>query len=82
MKLFFVKLVLRSDAAHQQPPFSDAPGLRHSSETWTEKYGAQYDLPFTGPLAFAHLPYVRCLEDAPPAFDIALLGMPFDTVPQ
>ncbi|KAF8506556.1 hypothetical protein F5888DRAFT_1791011 [Russula emetica] len=34
---------------------------------------------FTGPLAFSHLPYIRCLEEASPAFDIALLGMPFDT---
>jgi agmatinase len=84
MKLSFVNLVfvaaqaLRSDA-HQQSPLSDALGQRRSSETWSEKYGAQNDLPFTGPLAFAHLPYVRCLEDASPAFDIALLGMPFDT---
>ncbi|KAI0285483.1 Arginase/deacetylase [Russula aff. rugulosa BPL654] len=50
-----------------------------SSETWAEKYGAQPDLAFTGPLAFSHLPYIRCLEDTDRAFDIALLGMPFDT---
>jgi agmatinase len=74
--------VLRS-GAHQQSPFTDAsddaPSHRESSETWSEKYGAQYDLPFSGPLAFSHLPYVRCLENVSPAFDIALLGMPFDT---
>ncbi|KAI0256999.1 hypothetical protein BJV78DRAFT_1159464, partial [Lactifluus subvellereus] len=50
-----------------------------SGETWSEKYSAQPDLGFTGPLAFSHLPYARCLQDVPPAFDIALLGMPFDT---
>ncbi|KAI0295015.1 Arginase/deacetylase [Russula brevipes] len=86
MILFFaaVSLVflqaLRS-CAQQQSPFDDAPreGFK-SSETWKEKYGAQPDLVFTGPLAFSHLPYFRCLEDAAaPAFDIALLGMPFDT---
>jgi Arginase family len=83
MKLFFASFVfviaqaLRS-GAHQQSPFTG--GSHDSSETsWSEKYGAHYDLPFTGPLSFAHLPYVRCLEDASPAFDIALLGMPFDT---
>jgi agmatinase len=71
---------LRS-CAHRQSPFDDArrDGFT-SSETWKEKYGAQPDLLFTGPLAFSHLPYFRCLEDAAaPAFDIALLGMPFDT---
>jgi agmatinase len=89
MKLFFTSFVLviaqalRSNA-HRQSPFSgssnDAPSQHDSSETsWSKKYGAHYDLPFTGPLSFAHLPYVRCLEDASPAFDIALLGMPFDT---
>ncbi|EEB99585.1 hypothetical protein MPER_00711, partial [Moniliophthora perniciosa FA553] len=38
-------------------------------------------LSFTGPLSFSHLPYVRCLEAANEdvLFDIALLGMPFDT---
>ncbi len=72
--------------AHRQHPFSDAvpsdTSVRRdpsSSETWAEKYGAQPDLAFTGPLAFSHLPYIRCLEDASPVFDIALLGMPFDT---
>jgi agmatinase len=93
MKLFFANAVLiaavqtlRSDA-HQQSTFNDAPSSSPppssprypSGETWSEKYGAQPDLVFTGPLAFSHLPYARCLEDASPAFDIALLGMPFDT---
>jgi agmatinase len=49
------------------------------SESWSEKYGSQGDLVFTGPLAFSHLPYHRCLEDGSPVFDIAVLGMPFDT---
>jgi agmatinase len=72
--------------AHRQHHFSDAvpsdTSARRdpsSSETWAEKYGAQPDLAFTGPLAFSHLPYIRCLEDTDRAFDIALLGMPFDT---
>ncbi|KAF9024127.1 Arginase/deacetylase [Hymenopellis radicata] len=47
--------------------------------TWLEKYGPQIDQPFSGPLSFSHLPYARCLEDDNIDFDIAILGMPFDT---
>ncbi|KAI0027757.1 arginase family-domain-containing protein [Vararia minispora EC-137] len=52
-----------------------------SSATWAEKYGTQPDLGYTGPLAFAHINYARCLEDTAAAvpFDVAVLGMPFDT---
>jgi agmatinase len=93
MKLFFANAILvavqalRADA-HQQSVLDDSSSgsgpsssLRGSSgRTWSEKYGAQSDLAFTGPLSFSHLPYARCLEeDTSPAFDIALLGMPFDT---
>ena len=58
------------------PASSDATG---GSPPWLEKYGAQIDQPFSGPLSFSHLPYSRCLEDENAAFDIAVLGMPFDT---
>jgi hypothetical protein len=93
MKLFCATLLLVAlhwqalpPFAHRQHHFSgvvpsgtSARRDPSSSKTWNEKYGAQRDLAFTGPLAFSHLPYVRCLEDASPPFDIALLGMPFDT---
>ncbi|KZT02498.1 Arginase/deacetylase [Laetiporus sulphureus 93-53] len=49
------------------------------ADAWLKKYGKQIDQGFSGPLAFAHLPYSRCLEDTATEFDIALLGMPFDT---
>ncbi|KAJ7584949.1 Ureohydrolase [Mycena floridula] len=52
--------------------------LAYATE-WTEKYGAQKDMSFTGPLSFGHLPYARCLEEPSVTFDIAILGMPFDT---
>ncbi|KAJ7045043.1 Arginase/deacetylase [Mycena alexandri] len=48
-------------------------------QTWLEKYGKQIDQPFSGPLAFSHLPYTRCLENEEELFDIAILGIPFDT---
>jgi agmatinase len=47
--------------------------------TWREKYGGQLDQPFSGPLSFSHLPYALCLQDETAMFDIAILGMPFDT---
>ena len=49
------------------------------STTWTEKYGSQYDLLFSGPLSFSHLPYSKCLEQEESVFDVAILGIPFDT---
>lgn len=48
-------------------------------EPWTAKYGMQTDLSYTGPLSYSHLPYTRCLDDSSTTFDIAVLGMPFDT---
>jgi agmatinase len=47
--------------------------------TWVEKYGPQIDQTFSGPLSFSHLPYVRCLQEESTDFDIAVLGLPFDT---
>ena len=49
-----------------------------SQGTWLSKYGKQVDQPFSGPLAFSHLNYTRCLEDESVDFDIAVLGIPFD----
>jgi len=51
------------------------------NELWTKKYGKQIDQTFSGPLSFSHLYYTRCLDDVNHAspFDIAILGMPFDT---
>ncbi|KAG8933479.1 hypothetical protein FRC02_011768 [Tulasnella sp. 418] len=65
-------------ASHQHQHHSQQP-LSPKHEPWTSKYGQQIDLPFTGPLSFAHLPYTRCLDDPSFLFDIAILGMPFDT---
>lgn len=67
---------------HDQLPLTGSgfdlpPAL--GSQTWLEKYGPQIDQPFSGPLSFSHVPYARCLEDDSNDFDIALLGMPFDT---
>lgn len=36
------------------------------------------DLSFSGINTFAHLPHVRCLNNVSHAFDVAILGAPFD----
>jgi len=66
-----------------QNPFIYGPDTAQAQApkdpTWLEKYGPQTDQPFSGPLSFSHLPYHRCLEKEDVFFDIAILGMPFDT---
>ena len=69
--------------AHQHHDWSTQEVLGQDStlddKTWLEKYGPQIDQTFSGPLSFSHLPYFRCLENTEASFDIAILGMPFDT---
>jgi agmatinase len=62
-----------------QTPLAETPDTGTKNPSWLSKYGPQNDQPFSGPLSFAHLPYTRCLENEEANFDIALLGMPFDT---
>ncbi|KAH0838131.1 arginase family-domain-containing protein [Lanmaoa asiatica] len=73
---FYVAITLAAAACEHQQPFR---GPLEETETWLSKYGKQIDQPFSGPLAFSHAEYARCLEDESAAFDIAILGMPFDT---
>lgn len=61
---------------HEEPEQASFVGPTISTEGWLQKYGAQNDLGYTGPLSFAHLEYARCLEKSDPTFDIAVLGMP------
>lgn len=67
---------VRAHQAAQTPLKSD-----EEFETWAKKYGTQFDMAFSGPLSFAHLPYLKCLdiENESQLFDIAVLGMPFDS---
>ncbi|KAG8696044.1 hypothetical protein FRC08_007401 [Ceratobasidium sp. 394] len=75
----FTALAAHSCIAHSQ---AQTP-LKSDEEfkTWAQKYGNQFDMAFSGPLAFAHLPYLKCLdtENESQLFDIAILGMPFDS---
>ncbi|BGP34304.1 hypothetical protein JCM10296v2_006119 [Rhodotorula toruloides] len=53
---------------------TDAP-----ESAWMRKYPDSGDLSFSGIVTFAHLPHSRCLDEPQQTFDIAVLGMPFDT---
>ncbi|POR37143.1 Asparagine--tRNA ligase, cytoplasmic [Tolypocladium paradoxum] len=57
----------------------------HDGEEWTEeelqeledKWGCEWG--FSGIGTFAHLEHVKCLTDPSVAYDIAIIGAPFDT---
>ncbi|KAG8682187.1 hypothetical protein FRC09_016957, partial [Ceratobasidium sp. 395] len=72
-----VAFAVQTCRAHSQTPLKS----NEEFKTWAQKYGTQFDMAFSGPLAFAHLPYLKCLdaENESQLFDIAVLGMPFDS---
>ncbi|KAG8219622.1 arginase deacetylase [Butyriboletus roseoflavus] len=72
-----VAITLAAAVCGHQHPFRGSQ--TEETETWLSKYGKQIDQPFSGPLAFSHAEYAHCLEDESAVFDIAILGMPFDT---
>jgi agmatinase len=57
----------------------------HDDKQWTKeeldeleaKWG--YEWPFAGINTFAHLKHVKCLTEPTEPFDIAIVGVPFDT---
>jgi agmatinase len=87
LAFIFAALLVPVASHKQNKHFEQTPLAKVNSESkenppdneWLAKYGPQIDQVFSGPLSFSHLPYARCLEDSSARFDIALLGMPFDT---
>lgn len=75
----YVAITLAAAGCGYQQPLRNPTGKAEETETWLSKYGKQIDQPFSGPLSFSHAEYSRCLEDESATFDIAILGMPFDT---
>lgn len=72
-------LLISAHSHGSQNALADHEPVDISQEPWTEKYGAQVDTQYSGFLSFSHLAYAKCLEDASQAFDIAVIGFPFDT---
>ncbi|KAF7316047.1 hypothetical protein MIND_00122400 [Mycena indigotica] len=77
--MLLLLLVFCAYVAAQTQEYLHPNILDVTKEEWHQKYGKQHDMAFTGPLSFMHLPYAKCLEDASQPFDIAILGLPFDT---
>ncbi|WOO76482.1 Putative agmatinase 1 [Vanrija pseudolonga] len=50
-----------------------------AQEPWQAKYGGTPDLTFSGVAGFGRLPHAVCLDEPGRGFDVAVLGMPFDT---
>ena len=73
--LFLETISIFALGVHADQVSFRVPNPKH----WDEKYGMQIDQTFSGPLSFSHLPYTRCLDDKGTLFDIAVLGLPFDT---
>jgi agmatinase len=64
--------------AHKQDKFILDPSIEFEGEPSLQDLWGE-DWPFAGINTFAHLPHTKCLVEAGENFDIALIGMPFDT---
>lgn len=62
--------------AHAVQETLDVAG-KETQEVLDAKWGTDWG--FSGISTFAHLPHTRCLQAPDEAFDIAILGVPFDT---
>lgn len=66
-----------SSSSHDPLPLQVFPP-NSGEDPWKAKYGGTPDLAFSGLQTYAHLPTSKCLENDD-TFDIAVLGIPFDT---
>ena len=64
--------------AHKEPDYVLDPSIEFEKKPTLEDLWGE-DWPFAGINTFAHLPTTRCLTNPEEEFDIALIGMPFDT---
>ncbi|KAH3686022.1 hypothetical protein WICPIJ_003022 [Wickerhamomyces pijperi] len=67
--LFSLLTSLVASHSHKEPVV-DGPTLQ---QLWGD------DWPFSGINTFAHLPHTKCLVDPSQEYDIAIVGVPFDT---
>ena len=66
------------DHDQQAPQGANTNGKLDPEDPWAA-YAEIPDLNYSGLTTFAHLPGARCLIDPSASFDIAMLGIPFDT---
>ena len=76
--LFLLALVRLSRANfYDNPPLELPPEAGTPVAELERKWGT--DFGFSGIMTYAHLPHIRCLTTPSELFDIAILGVPFDT---
>ncbi|KAI7031889.1 hypothetical protein KC352_g47406, partial [Hortaea werneckii] len=63
--------------AHHDTEDPQEPFIGWTKEDLDAKWGTDYG--FSGISTFAHLPHHRCLQYPETEYDIAVLGVPFDT---
>ena len=61
--------------SHAQDPVA----ADSSADPWLTEFGHTPDLSFSGVNTFAHLPHAKCLDEPEKSFDVAVLGIPFDS---
>jgi len=68
------QLALAHGSHAQEPVAADS-----SADPWLTEFGHTPDLSFSGVNTFAHLPHAKCLDEPEKSFDVAVLGIPFDS---
>ncbi|KAF7196443.1 Guanidinobutyrase [Pseudocercospora fuligena] len=64
-------------ARHDHQAEEQQPFVGWTKDDLDAKWGTDWG--YTGISTFAHLPHVRCLQHPEEEYDIAILGLPFDT---
>lgn len=67
-------VTLSSTIAHDTQSHVELNG-----DPWLTEFGHTADMSFSGVTTFGHLHHTKCLDEPNAAFDIALLGIPFDS---
>lgn len=75
--VFILALIRLTRASFYDNPPAEIPEGGTPIDELERKWGT--DFGFSGISTYAHLPHVRCLTQPEEGFDIAILGIPFDT---
>lgn len=76
---FGVSVLLMAAASVVLAKSQEGGSYSQQLDPWNDEFANTPDLSFSGVASFAHLPHKRCLDVKDAAFDIALLGVPFDS---
>ncbi|EPE35799.1 Arginase/deacetylase [Glarea lozoyensis ATCC 20868] len=65
-----------SEHVQSEPPFNRKSDVTREEDL---KLRWEFDWSFGGISTFAHLPHVKCLTNPDVGYDVAIIGVPFDT---